>query len=148
MFEFIASHKNGRKQGQKLPFPFLIYGVLVAQKELKLDSEFLTKKKPLVTYRLVEKAKPKEKKSGVPIPDPDVTTSAPTNTNSGPTLALLTQKMQELKAQIAKHVNTLGFVEKVSLDLLSKFKTMLPTTFTPHQQAVGTLVLGDVWLHI
>ena len=90
MFEFIASHKNGRKQGQKLPFPFLIYGVLVAQKELKLDSEFLTKKKPLVTYRLVEKANSKGEKFEVPTTNLDVTTSTPANTNSRPALVLLT----------------------------------------------------------
>ena len=47
----------GRKPGQKLPFPSLIYGVLAAEKELKFDYEFLTKNKPLVIHRLMEKAK-------------------------------------------------------------------------------------------
>ena len=51
--------------------------------------------------------------------DTDVTTSAPTpvDVTTGPVLAVLTQEVQELKVQLAKHGDTLGFVEKLSLDL-------------------------------
>ena len=44
VFESIASYGNGRKQGQKLPYPSLIYSMLDTQKQLKFASEFLTKK--------------------------------------------------------------------------------------------------------
>ena len=91
IFESIAGYTNGKKQGQKLPYTSLIYGVLVAQKRLKFDSEFLTKKKPLVNYMLVEKSMSKREKSTLAYPD--VTTSAPTpsvDVTTGPAIAVLT----------------------------------------------------------
>ena len=138
MFEVTAGHGNGRKKGQKLPYPSLIYGVFAAQKELRFDYEFLTKKKPLVIYRLVEKSKSKQEKSISS--DPDVTISAlapPADITIGPTIATLTQ-VKDLNAQLAKHGDKLGFVEKVSLDLSSKFKILFPAT------AVATPVPGNV----
>ena len=76
----------------------MIYSVLTAQKELNFDSEFLTKKTSLVTYKLVEKAKPNGEKFGVTTTNHDIATSAQAYKNSRPTLALLTQEVQELKA--------------------------------------------------
>ena len=94
IFESIAGYGNGKNQGQKLPDPSLIYGVLATQKELNFDYEFLTKKKPLVTYRLVKRGKSKEEKSTSA--DPEVTTSVPASSadvTTGPTIAALTQKV-------------------------------------------------------
>ena len=56
----------------------------------------------------------------------------------------MAQEAQDLKAQLAKHGDTLGFVEKVSLDLLSKFKILFPTTFAPHHKAAETPIPEDV----
>ena len=119
--------------------------MLATQKELKFDSEFLTKNKPLITYRLMEKGKSKGEKSTSA--DPDVIASAPTppaDVTTRPAIAALTQEVQDLKAQLAKHSDTLSFVEKVPLDLWSKFKILFPAAFAPHQTAVETLVPGNV----
>ena len=90
MFEFIAGYGNEKKQAQKLLFPSLIYGVLVAQKELKFDFEFLTKKKPLIIYKLVEKAKTKGEKSTSTEPDVTTFALAPVDVTTGLDLAALT----------------------------------------------------------
>ena len=90
MFKFTVGHGNEKKQAQKLPFPCLIYGVLASQKDLKFDLEFLNKKKPLIIYRLMDKAKTKGEKSTST--DPNVTTfaAAPAHVTTGPDLAALT----------------------------------------------------------
>ena len=96
----------------------MIYGLLAVEKELRFDFEFLTKKKPLVIYRLVEKNKSKGEKSTSA--DPDVTTfvpAQPIDVKIGSSIAALIQEVQDLKAQLVKHSDTLGFMEKVSLDL-------------------------------
>ena len=123
----------------------MIYGVLAAQKELKFDYAFLIKKKPLVTYMLVKKGKSKGKKSTST--DPDLTTSAlalSADVTIGPAIVALTQEVHGLKAQLAKHSDTLGFVEKVSLDLWFKFKVLFPAAFAPHQTTDAAPVLGNV----
>ena len=123
----------------------MIYGVFSTQKELSFDSEFLTKMKPLVIYRLVEKGQSKGEKST--LVDTDVTTSAlapPTDVTIGLAIVALTQEVQDLKAQLAKHDDTLGFVEKVSLDLWSKFKIFFLASFAPHQTDVAILVPENV----
>ena len=94
MFEYIVGYGNERKQGLKLPFPFLIYGVLATQKELKFDSKFLTKKKPLVTYRLMEKVKSKGEKSTSADPNATISTPTPADITTGPAWAALTQEVQ------------------------------------------------------
>ena len=94
---------------------------------------------------LVEKGKSKREKSTAV--DLNVITSVPAplvDVTIGPTIASLIQEVQDLKAQLAKHSDTLGFVEKVSLDLWSKFKIMFPATFAPHQTTVATPVPGNV----
>ena len=72
--------------------------MLATKKELKFDSKFLTKKKPLVICRLVEKAKFKGEKSTSA--DLDATTSAPVRTDvtTKPAIVALTQEVQDLKA--------------------------------------------------
>ena len=145
IFESIAGYGNRKKKGQKLPYHSLIYGVLAAQKELKFDSEFLTRRKPLVIYMLVEKGKSKGEKFTSTYRD--VTTCAlapPTDVTKGPAITALTKEVQDLKAQLAKHGDTLGFIEKVSLDLWSKFNVVFPATVAPHQIGVTTPVPGNV----
>ena len=122
--------------------------MLAAEKDLKFVYEFFTNKKLLVIYRFVKKRKSKGEKS---TSDPDVTISAPappTDVTIGPAIAALTQKVQDLKAQLAKHGDTLVFVEKVSLDLWSKFKVLFSTAFAPYQTGVVTPVLGNVVMSV
>ena len=61
MIPLLASEIEG-KNGKKFPYPSLIYVIHSSQKELKTPFEHLTKKMPLVTYRLVERAKAKGEK--------------------------------------------------------------------------------------
>ena len=49
------------KKNWRLPFPSLIYGILLSQRELKTTAEYLTKKKPLVSHRLKEDKAKREK---------------------------------------------------------------------------------------
>ena len=92
-----------------------------------------------------KKRKYKGKKST--LVDPNVTTYAPAPSADGiigPTIATLTQEVHDLKAQLDKHGDTLGFVEKVSLDLWSKFKVLFLVAFAPHQTTAATPVPGNV----
>ena len=72
--------------------------MLVVHKELKYDLEFLTKKKPLVIYKLVEKAKTKGEKFASANLDVIISAPAPADVTTGPALVTLTQEVQELKA--------------------------------------------------
>ena len=62
----------------------------------------------------MEKAKSNGEKST--LVDRDVTTSAPAppaDVTTRPAIAALAQDLQDLKAQLAKHGDTLDFVEKI-----------------------------------
>ena len=79
--------------------------------------------------------------------DTDVTTSTPAplvDVTTRPAITALTHEVQDLKAQLAKHGDTFGFIENVSFDLLSKFKILFLTAFTLHHIAVATPTPGNV----
>ena len=72
IFDCIAAHLNGKRRNQKLPFPTLIYGILLSQKELREGNEYLIPLMKTVSYKMKEKVKSQGEGDDEVVPEPTI----------------------------------------------------------------------------